>query len=67
MTLIKHRKPWGHESRRCIYCGKVGPRCWVIAKGYAHRRCIKLKEKAHTEMIKAAETFLKGTPWPGGE
>lgn len=33
------RAPWGHISRRCVYCGKVGPRV-VVAQGYAHRRCI---------------------------
>lgn len=35
----KKRAPWGHVSRRCVYCGKVGPRV-VVARGFAHRRCI---------------------------
>lgn len=30
---------WGHKSRRCVYCGDVGPRV-IAAGGYAHRRCI---------------------------
>lgn len=33
------RRPWGHVSRHCVYCGKVGPRV-VVAAGFAHRRCI---------------------------
>jgi len=33
------RLAWGHQSRHCVYCGKVGPRV-VAVGGYAHRRCI---------------------------
>lgn len=33
------RLPWGHKSRHCVYCGRVGPRTRV-ASGYAHKRCI---------------------------
>lgn len=33
------RLPWGHKSRHCIYCGKVGPRT-IVAGGWAHKRCI---------------------------
>lgn len=33
------RLPWGHESRHCIYCGKVGPRT-VVLGGYAHKYCL---------------------------
>lgn len=33
------RAPWGHVSRCCIYCRKVGPRV-VVVGGFAHRRCI---------------------------
>lgn len=29
------RLPWGHKSRRCIYCGKVGPRTRTVG-GWAH-------------------------------
>lgn len=32
-------KPWGHASRHCVYCGKVGPRV-LVAGGWAHRRCV---------------------------
>lgn len=35
----KPRLPWGHKSRHCVYCGKVGPRVGVL-DGYAHRYCI---------------------------
>jgi hypothetical protein len=34
-----NRLAWGHQSRHCVYCGKVGPRV-VVVVGYAHRRCI---------------------------
>lgn len=30
---------WKNYSRKCIYCGKVGPRTAVIG-GYAHKRCL---------------------------
>jgi hypothetical protein len=33
------RLPWGHKSRHCVYCGKVGPRTQVVG-GWAHKRCI---------------------------
>jgi hypothetical protein len=34
------KKPaWGHVSRHCVYCGKVGPRS-IVAGGWAHKRCI---------------------------
>jgi hypothetical protein len=33
------RVPWGHQSRKCCYCGKVGPRT-IVAGGWAHKRCI---------------------------
>ena len=36
---MAERLPWGHKSRHCIYCGKVGPRC-IVAGGYAHKYCI---------------------------
>ncbi len=35
----KKRLPWGHESRHCTICGKVGPRV-VVLGGYAHRYCL---------------------------
>lgn len=33
------RTPWGHVSRYCVYCGKVGPRT-MVPMGWAHKRCI---------------------------
>lgn len=36
---MSKRAPWGHVSRHCIYCGRVGPRV-IVFGGYAHRRCI---------------------------
>lgn len=33
------RPPWGHASRHCVHCGKVGPRIIVIG-GYSHKRCL---------------------------
>lgn len=39
------RRPWGHVSRSCLYCGTPGPRVQVLG-GYAHRRCINEKEAA---------------------
>ena len=37
---MSSRLPWGHKSRHCIYCGKVGPRVSIDGFRYAHRRCI---------------------------
>jgi hypothetical protein len=36
---MAQRLPWGHESRRCVYCGRVGPRM-VVLGGYAHKYCL---------------------------
>lgn len=33
------RLPWGHESRHCVRCGKVGPRI-NHALGYIHLYCL---------------------------
>lgn len=30
---------WKNYSRKCVYCGKPGPRTVVIG-GYAHKRCL---------------------------
>jgi hypothetical protein len=38
------RPPWGHVSRHCVYCGRVGPRC-IVAGGYAHERCLPEEER----------------------
>ena len=45
---MSKKLPWGHKSRHCAYCGKVGPRV-VVLGGYAHRRCIPKKPKLRTE------------------
>lgn len=37
--MVMSRPPWGHESRHCIYCGRVGPRM-LVAGGYAHKYCL---------------------------
>lgn len=42
--LATKRVPWGHVSRHCVYCGKVGPRVIVVA-GWAHRRCVPVATK----------------------
>lgn len=47
------RLPWGHQSRKCLYCGKVGPRT-VVAGGYAHKRCIP-KDPTPTMLEQAAK------------
>ena len=42
-AMIK-RLPWGHQSRHCCRCGKVGPRCQVLG-GWAHFYCLSPQEK----------------------
>jgi len=40
------RLPWGHESRRCARCGKVGPRVFnPTGFGYIHAYCRTDSEK----------------------
>jgi|GEM_PF-7123364 len=40
------RLPWGHESRHCSRCGKVGPRCTTKNEiGYVHFYCLTSEEK----------------------
>ncbi len=47
--------PWGHQSRECLICGKVGPR--VLYRGhYAHRRCITQRE-GRSKREKKAKLF----------
>lgn len=42
------RLPWGHESRHCARCGKVGPRVYNPAgHGYIHAYC-RTAEEART-------------------
>jgi hypothetical protein len=38
------RLPWGHESRHCERCGKVGPRIWL--RGWVHLYCLTNEERA---------------------
>lgn len=38
--ITTRRPAWGHVARRCVHCGKVGPRV-IVAGGWAHRYCIK--------------------------
>lgn len=40
--------PWKHKSRRCIYCGHVGPRT-LTTGGYAHKRCIPTTPRATSQ------------------
>ncbi len=37
--LPKRNFPWGHKSRKCVYCDKVGCRTKVLG-GWAHKRCL---------------------------
>jgi hypothetical protein len=36
---VAKRAPWGHVSRHCVWCGKVGPRTYTVI-GWAHKRCM---------------------------
>lgn len=38
------RPSWGHVSRHCARCGKVGPRC-MVTDGWAHFYCLTTAEK----------------------
>lgn len=42
--MAAKRLPWGHESRYCCRCGKVGPRC-IVAGGWSHYYCLSDHEK----------------------
>lgn len=42
------RAPWGHVSRHCVYCGKVGPRV-VVLGGFAHRYCVPKEPRRATK------------------
>ena len=53
---MSKRLPWGHESRNCSRCGKVGPRCTTKnAWGYVHFYCLTNEEK------KERRSRFKGT------
>lgn len=54
------RLPWGHKSRHCVFCGKVGPRT-IVAGGYAHKRCLIGKEVRAVDRVTALKTaFVAG-------
>jgi len=36
--MSKKRAPWGHMSRSCVVCRRVGPRVRT-PDGFAHRKC----------------------------
>jgi hypothetical protein len=48
------RLPWGHKSRHCVYCGKVGPRIQLLG-GYAHKYCMPTEvRKDHNRKVRAS-------------
>ena len=49
-----NRLPWGHRSRQCVYCWKVGPRT-VVPGGWAHKRCIPRYSVDHPDNIRKVE------------
>ncbi len=62
--------PWGHESRHCVRCGKVGPRVWnPSGAGFIHAYCRTSDEAAKARKLvrdtkkrdfaEAAEQFAK--------
>lgn len=53
------RPSWGHVSRHCVYCGRVGPRT-IVAGGYAHKYCLPKPPKK--EKPSAPEPWEDGTP-----
>jgi hypothetical protein len=51
--MAAKRPPWGHTSRHCVRCGKVGPRCIVLG-GWAHFYCLRPDEKRERRGPKAS-------------
>lgn len=43
--MTAKRLPWGHESRHCVRCGKVGPRINDVTAGWVHYYCLTDEEK----------------------
>lgn len=41
---MSKRLPWGHKSRNCMRCGKVGPRVSYFG-GYVHLYCLTRDEQ----------------------
>lgn len=61
---------WTHVSRRCRYCGEVGPRV-PVPGGYAHKRCMpsngaSTRQRGVAAPIKAALALdqVPGKPRP---
>lgn len=51
------RLPWGHQSRHCARCGKVGPRVFnPTGPGYIHAYCRTEEEKRAERQRLYAET-----------
>lgn len=46
MNVPSKRPSWGHVSRHCARCGKVGPRC-IAVDGYIHAYCRTTAERKH--------------------
>ncbi len=55
----KQRLPWGHTSRHCTKCGKVGPRVSVFG-GWAHRYCIDGKQSPTERMRQKRLRLTRG-------
>lgn len=51
---MSKRPSWGHTSRRCARCGKVGPRC-IAWDGWIHAYCRTQKERRDRERRKKAK------------
>ncbi len=48
---MSNRLPWGHQSRYCARCGKVGPRCTTKNEiGYVHLYCLTSEEKKERKL-----------------
>jgi len=48
---MSKRLPWGHQSRNCARCGKVGPRCTTKNEiGYVHFYCLTSEEKKERKL-----------------
>jgi hypothetical protein len=46
--------PWSHQSRECIRCGKVGPRCMTDRGNWAHFRCLSSDEQKRRRAFQKA-------------
>lgn len=50
------RLPWGHKSRRCVFCGRVGPRTLVVG-GWAHKRCLPSSDRSLSTSDRTKPTY----------